>query len=215
MKPNKIKKPVRNFVKINLLRKILLTSGIIGTLGTALTSCHGNLGNKKYDIKEFSIIDTLKIDTMDEGLTLDHLYDYLILNRQIVLKKYIRYNISKNNIKFETTCKGFTHHGSLYVRKEEESEYKPINAPFVNSEKIKERNYLVHKFYSLDKNLKINELSIYGAEFKEGKPYFGLERTYTRDTDLGKKVLSEEQKEVERYLDEIKKHKKIKSLWKD
>lgn len=215
MELNKIKKSIQNLIKINLLKKIFLTSGTIVAIGTALTSCHGNLGNKKYDIKEFSIIDTLEIDTIDESPTIDHLYNYIMSDRKVNLKKYTKYKILKEDLEFGTTCRGFIHHGSLRVSKKEEFRYKPVNTLEIDSEEIKEKNYVVHKFYSLDKNLKINELSIYGAEFKEGNPYFGLERTYTRDTDLGNKILDNEQAEVKKYLEKIEENKKIKGLWKD
>lgn len=192
----------------------LRSAGIVLASGIAALTLSGCHGNKEHDIKEFSIIDTLEIDTVDENPTMDHVYDYLVLNRRPVLKKYIKYKILKENIKFETTYREFTHQGSLHVRKEESSEYETINNPFISSEKIRERNYVVYKIYSLDKNLKINELFVHGAEFKEGKPFSELERTYTRGTDSGNKILDSEQVEVKKYLEKIAEYKKRKKLLK-
>ncbi|MDP2672730.1 MAG: hypothetical protein Q8O84_02875 [Nanoarchaeota archaeon] len=202
----KIKKTLKNLG--------MILSGI--GLSASLTSCQGELGSKKYDTEGITIIDTLNIDTIEEELNFDHLYDYLVLKKEVHLKKYIRYKIAKENFKFKTIYSNpFNPKGSLKVSKEEFFKYCLMDNLFNDEKENKEMNYKVYKFYSLDKNLKIEELAVGGADFKSGKPSFIIDRTYTKETKKGEKMLDDEQKELNEYLNKIKEHKKLNGSWKD
>ncbi|MBI2057187.1 hypothetical protein HYT91_02955 [Candidatus Pacearchaeota archaeon] len=201
------------------IKKTIKNLGIILSgigLSASLIGCQGELGGRKYDTEGITIIDTLGIDTIEEELALDHLYDYLIFKKEVNLKKYIRYKITKENLKFKTIYYGpFNPTGSLKVSKEGFFKYKFIDNLFNDAEESKEMNYKVYKFYSLDKNFKIEQLTIGGADFKSGKPSLITDRTYSKETKGGEKMLNDEQKEVNECLDKIKEYKKLNGSWKD
>ena len=202
----------------NLTKKKIL--GLVGAIplgffiGTAVNICLTKLGPdfEKYNIKSFSVIDSLKIDTsfVRKGeFSIDTLVDY--------------YKLSKKEISFNS-INDFNSKGFLFVRNKEFSKYKLLKNG-ISSEEIFWKNNET-KTYSLvwdffDKDFKLNSLELmkygitsnlldYSFEINNSKINRLYSEKYIRGTDLGNKVLENEQAEVKRYLNEIAEYKLIK-----
>lgn len=209
---NKIIKPIKSTQKFfeNLTKKqILVIGGVIPLgflIGMTLNAGFNKISGrnlKKYNLESFSIIDTLKMDTIfrkNGELYLDTLIDY--------------YKLSKKEIRFKNDF--------LSVKNKEFSKYKLLRNGILSKEIIGQNNE--NKKYNFTKNFfgngfELNKLELmrYGADSnfldnslnirsinKKDTNY----EIYTRETDLGKKVLDNEQAEVKNYLDKILEYKK-------
>ncbi len=216
-------KSIKNFIESLSKKQLLTLLGVIPlgfSLGIALriglTAKKGELD--KYNTNTFSIVDSLKKDTIfaKKGeLYTDTLIDY--------------YQISKKDIKFETFHYSIRPIGFLSIHDEGISGYKLLENGVLSEEIIEKNNedrnyYLTGNF--LSGGFKLNKLCLmkYGTTSNFLEDSFNINispqkntgyEIYTRDTDLGNKILDNEQAEVKRYLDKIKEYKKIKGLWKD
>ncbi len=202
-------KSAQNFLEKLTKKQILILGGLIPMgflIGIALRTGFNKISGRnfeKYNIEKFSIIDTLRADIIirKKGeIYTDTLIDY--------------YKLSKKEIKFKESV--------LFVKNKEFSKYKLLKSG-IPSEEIFGKNSET-KNYSLTQNLfsggfKLNKLELikYGkdsnflddslnvnADNKQDTSY-GI---YTRETDLGKKVLDSEQAEVKAYLNKIAEYKK-------
>lgn len=205
MKMKKLKNLLENLTK----KQILIIGGLIPLgflIGMALRAgftkiAGGNL--KRYNIESFSIIDTLKMDTIvrKKGeLYADTLIDY--------------YKLSKKEIRFKNDF--------LSVKTKEFSKYKLLRNGIPSGE-ISGKNS-ENKKYGITKNFfgkgfELNKLELmrYGADSNFLDDSFNVNadkkkdtsyEIYTRETDLGRKVFDYEQAEVKNYLDKIAEYKK-------
>lgn len=213
MELNKIKKSKQIFA---IASTIPLGFFFGMALRIGLTSIETEL--EKYNVNSFSIMDTLKIDTalVKRGeLYIDTLVDYSKLS-----KKEISFKTSRVNLKPD---------GILSVENKEISKYNLLKNGSLSEEIIEQNNEI--KNYSLTgefigKGFKLNKLELikYGKNFNSLGDSFNITispqrdtgyKSYKRDTDLGNKILDNEQAEVKKYLNKIKEYKKIKGLWKD
>ncbi len=199
----------------NLTKKQILTLfGVIPVssfLGMVLQIGLTKFGSdfEKYNVKSFSVIDSLKMDTslVRRGeLSIDTLVDYYKLS-----KKEISFN-SVNDI----NSKGF-----LFIRNKEFSKYKLLKNG-IPSEEIFWKNsetrlyYLVGNFFGKDFKLNSLELMKYGItsnlddsfKINDSKIKGVYSEKYSADTDLGKMVLDSEQENVGEYLNKILEYKK-------
>ena len=201
-------KPIKNFFE-RLTKKQILIFGSMIPLGFfvgmafrgGLNKIENNL--EKYNIEKFSITDTLKTDTIIRKMGeiySDTLVDY--------------YKLSKKEIRFKD--------GFLFVKNKEISKYKLLKNGISSEEIIgknnETKNYkLLGNF--LGKGFKLNKLELikYGTTSNLLDDTFNINNShqkdtnyeiYTRATDLGNKILDNEQAEVEKYLNKIAEYKK-------
>ncbi len=218
---------------MKLYERIMLLSAIVG-----ITSCggldQGKLKDKKYDTEKFTLVDTLNIDTTVEKPNINHLYNYVVLGKEINLDIHRRFKILKEDIEFktDTTTKDSeivlggllkvrkeefyikeligkkTHKKEIYISKLIDLTPKEISS-LNNLEKIKEMNYTINKRYSLDNNLEINEVRILGRNYDKEKGSSFIFDVNTPDTERGRKVLYHEKKSLDEYLIKILNHKNL------
>ena len=164
-----------------------------------------NNGLEKYNIPHFSLIDTLNIDTIlrKKGeIYADTLIDY--------------HKLSKKEIKFRNDF--------LFVKNKEISSYKLLRNGIPSEEIFGQNNET--KNYSLTgnffgKDFKLNKLelikygktsSFLGDSFEINFPPIQNKKdsyeVYTRENDLGNKILDNEQENVRGYLNKILEYKK-------
>lgn len=209
---NKLKnfKPIKltqDFFEKLTKKQILVLGGSIPLgflIGMTLNAGFNKIGNNlgKYNIEKFSIIDTLKIDAIlrkNGELYTDTLIDY--------------YKLSKKEIKFKE--------GLLFVKNKEFFKYKflkngvPSREIFGKNNETKNYHILENFFgkdftlnklerirYGTDSNFLNNSLNINPIYKKDAY------EVYTRETDLGNKVLDTEEAEIKRYLEKILEYKK-------
>ena len=217
-------KSIQNFIK-KLTKKQLLVLGSVMPLGfifaialrIGLTIKDGELD--KYKINTFSIVDSLKKDTIfvKRGeLYTDTLIDY--------------YQISKKDIKFETFHYDIRPAGFLSIHDKGILRYKLLENGILSEEIIKKNNE--NKMYSLVEN-------IIGKDFKLDKfelirywttnnflnNFFNTNSVYpkdtasniiyTRETEEGKSMLDYEKENIKKVLGKIKTRKKANGTWKD
>jgi|SRR3989344_1985982 len=200
----------------NLSKKQLLT--ILGTipigfvLGVAFytLSAKMRVSFKKYNTETFSMIDSLSIDTIfkkNGELDTDTLIDY--------------YKLSRKDIQFKT-LDNLDSEGFLFVRDKEISEYNLLENNVPSNKTFGQKNeaktyFLVGDFFGKDFKLNKLELTTYGAtsnlddsfnpKILPRQKYLNY-KIYTRETDLGNKMLDDEQANVRKYLNKILEHKK-------
>lgn len=166
---------------------------------------------EKYNVAPFSIIDSLKIDTIFRKrgeLYTDTLIDY--------------YGLSEKEISLKTSHVYLKPEGFLSVKNKEIFRYKLLKNGVLSEEILGKNNEI--KDYSIigdfiGGGFKLNKLRLmrYGTTSNFLDDTFNINNSYqkdtnqgiyTRNTDLGKKVLENEQAEVKKYLNKIAEYKK-------
>ncbi len=190
-------------------KQILILGGLIPMgflIGIALRTGFNKISGRnfeKYNIEKFSIADTLRADIIirKKGeIYTDTLIDY--------------YKLSKKEIKFKESV--------LFVKNKEFSKYKLLKSGIPSEEifgenKEKKTYHLIGDFFGRD--FKLNKLEIinYGTDSNFLKDSFNIKSSekkainseiYTRETDLGNKILDNEQINVKTYLNKITEYKK-------
>jgi len=166
-----------------------------------------NRGLEKYNIPQFSLIDTLNMDTIlrrKGEIYADTLIDY--------------HKLSKKEIKFKE--------GFLFVKNKEISSYKLLKNGIPSEEIFGQNNETKNYFITKDfwsKGFKLNKLELikYGktSNFLNNEDSFEINfppiqnkkdsyEVYTRENDLGNKILDNEQENVRGYLNKILEYKK-------
>ena len=175
-------------------------------LGRYYTEKHPRF--EKYNTETLSLVDSLSIDTLinKKGeIYADTLIDY--------------YTSSKKEIKFRT-FNDPNPEGFLLVKNKKFSKYKLLENGIPSKEILEQNNEV--KIYSISKNflgrVKLNKLELmkyWTSDFlkdsfkiNQPTPINTRHEVYTRENDLGKRVLTNEQAKVRRYLNEIVEYKK-------
>ncbi|MEK6844772.1 MAG: hypothetical protein AABX44_00795 [Nanoarchaeota archaeon] len=216
IKSTKFNYLIQNFVE-NLSKKQLLI--LLGTmpLGFILGGAVHALFDKtkanfnKYNTETFSIIDSLSMDTIFRKrgeFYADTLVDY--------------HKLLKKDIKFKT-FENLESEGYLFIRDKEIFSYKSLENNLLSNEIFGQKNetktYLITgDFFGEDFELNKLELTKYKINSDLLDDSFNLNTSshqknvisevYTRETDLGNKVLDNEQANVREYLNKILEHKK-------
>ena len=206
---------IQKFFEKLTKKQILVLAGMVPLglfIGMTLRISLSKMGTdfEKYNIEDFSAVDSSRIDTLfvkrGEVFYIDTLIDYS--------------EFSKEDISFRS-FNNISSIGFLSVRNKKMSKYKLLRKG-ISSKEIFEKNNET-KTYSIvedffDKDFKLDKLEsrkywtnsdlLYdsfniNSVPKSSMPY----ETYTRNTDLGNKVLDNEQSEVKKYLEKILRYK--------
>lgn len=210
-------KKLKDFFEKLTKKQILFFGGAIPLgflVGMALNAgftkiAGGNL--EKYNIEKFSIIDTLKIDTI------------IRKNGEIYTDTLIDcYKLSKREIKFKAFDKDIKPEGLLFVKNKEFSKYKllrnGIPSKEITGENKENKKYKITKNF-FDKGFELNKLELikYETDSNFLDDSFNINadnqkdtdyKIYTRETNLGKIILESEQEAVKNYLNKIAEYKK-------
>ena len=183
---------------------------ILGTVAYILSD-KTKLNLTKYNTETFSIIDSLSMDTIFRKR--GELYTDTLVDYRKLLKK---------DIKFKT-FKGLDSEGYLSIRDKEIFSYKyvenNVSSNEIYGQKNETKNYLlVGDFFGRDFELNKLEFTKYKINSDLSDDSFNLNASshqknviyeiYTRETDLGNKILDDEQTNVRNYLNKILEHKK-------